>query len=289
MSASVEFSEKTGNATATAAGAGAFAKPRPEDAFLLVDNVSMRFGGVTAVNELEMAIPRGGIVGLIGPNGAGKTTAFNVISGFYKPQEGRVVFNGRDVTGLPPHRICAAGMARTFQNIRLSHNMSALENVMVGCQVRRKYPWWMAPLGLPMFTREEQRIHDKAMALIERLSLVQYMHEKASSLPYGAQRRLEIARALATEPSFLLLDEPAAGMNPQESVELMHFIGHIRDEFDLTILLIEHDMKVVMGVCRYIWVMEYGALIAEGEPAAIRSNPEVIKAYLGEDMVQQHA
>ena len=263
----------------------AFALPRPEDALLLVDDVTMRFGGVTAVNALAMAIPKGSIVGLIGPNGAGKTTAFNVISGFYTPQQGRVVFQGNNITGMPPHRICAAGMARTFQNIRLSQHLSALENVMVGCHVRRKYPWWMAPLALPVFTREEAYLRSKAASLIERLSLTPYIHEKASSLPYGAQRRLEIARALATEPAFLLLDEPAAGMNPQESIELMHFIGHIRDEFDLTILLIEHDMKVVMGVCQYIWVMEYGALIAEGSPEAIRSNPQVIKAYLGEDMV----
>ena len=261
---------------------------------LEVTSLSQNFGGLRALNDVDLTVREGEIVALIGPNGAGKTTFFNCITGIYTPTEGDVFLHMPDgekvrLNGRKPHKITAMGMARTFQNIRLSHNMSALENVMVGCQVRRKYPWWMAPLGLPMFTREEQRIRDKAMALIERLSLVQYVHEKASSLPYGAQRRLEIARALATEPKFLLLDEPAAGMNPQESVELMHFIGHIRDEFDLTILLIEHDMKVVMGVCQYIWVMEYGALIAEGEPAAIRSNPEVIKAYLGEDMVQQHA
>ena len=266
-----------------------FVKPTPQDAVLLVDNIIMRFGGVTAVNELEMAIPKGSIVGLIGPNGAGKTTAFNVISGFYTPQHGRVVFNGKEVTGFPPHKICDSGMARTFQNIRLSQHLSALQNVMVGCHVPRKCPWWKAPLSLPMFNKEEDEIRAKAEALIERLDLTDYIHEKACSLPYGAQRRLEIARALATEPSFLLLDEPAAGMNPQESIDLMHFIGHIRDEFDLTILLIEHDMKVVMGVCQYIWVMEYGALIAEGLPEQIRSNPEVIKAYLGEDMVVQNA
>lgn len=263
----------------------AYVAASPQNALLHVNNIIMRFGGVTAVNELEIAIPEGSIVGIIGPNGAGKTTAFNVISGFYTPQKGHVYFGGKDITGLPPHKICAAGMARTFQNIRLSHNLSAVENIMVGCHVRRKCPWWMAPMALPVFDREEQRIRDTAFSLLERLNLTQYAYEKASSLPYGAQRRLEIARALATQPRFLLLDEPAAGMNPQESTDLMHFIGKIRDEFDLTILLIEHDMKVVMGVCQYIWVMEYGALIAEGEPAAIRSNPEVIKAYLGEDLV----
>lgn len=279
----------TALASAQTAPPPAFVPPQPADALLSVQGVIMRFGGVTAVNDLNINIPQGSIVGLIGPNGAGKTTAFNVISGFYTPQGGKVSFAGKNITGLPPHKICAAGMARTFQNIRLSHNLSAVENIMVGCHVRRKYPWWMAPLALPIFDREEQHIRNKALSLLERLSLTQYVYEKASSLPYGAQRRLEIARALATEPRFLLLDEPAAGMNPQESTELMHFIGRIRDEFDLTILLIEHDMKVVMGVCQYIWVMEYGALIAEGEPLAIRNNPEVIKAYLGEDVVVQHA
>ncbi len=263
----------------------AFVKPKPHEAMLLVDGITMRFGGVIAVNELSMAIPKGSIVGLIGPNGAGKTTAFNVISGFYTPQEGRVVFDGKEITGHAPHLVCKAGMARTFQNIRLSQHLSALENVMVGCHVRRKQPWWMAPLGLPMFAKEEKSMREKAAMLIEKLDLTAYAHEKAHSLPYGAQRRLEIARALATEPRFLLLDEPAAGMNPQESIELMHFIGRIRDEFDLTILLIEHDMKVVMGVCQYIWVMEYGRLIAEGGPVEIRNNPDVIKAYLGDDII----
>ncbi len=262
-----------------------FVKTAPQDALLSVQNITMRFGGVIAVNDLSMHIPKGSIVGLIGPNGAGKTTAFNVISGFYTPQEGHVRFQQEEITGHSPHLVCKAGMARTFQNIRLSQHLSALENVMVGCHVRRKMPWWMAPLSLPMFTKEEEHIREKASKLINKLDLTPYAHEKANSLPYGAQRRLEIARALATEPRFLLLDEPAAGMNPQESIELMHFIGHIRDEFDLTILLIEHDMKVVMGVCQYIWVMEYGSLIAEGLPDEIRNNPDVIKAYLGDDII----
>ncbi len=262
-----------------------FIKPDPKDAILCLHDVTMRFGGVVAVSNLSISIPKGSIVGLIGPNGAGKTTAFNVISSFYTPQEGKVIFNGNEMTGSQPHKVCAAGIARTFQNIRLSQHLTALENVMVGCHVRRKYPWWTVPLALPMLLKEEDAIAAKATKLIERLELTSYIHEKASSLPYGAQRRLEIARALATEPSFLLLDEPAAGMNPQESLELMSFIGYIRDEFDVTILLIEHDMKVVMGVCQYIWVMEYGRLIAEGEPDVIRNNPEVIKAYLGDDAI----
>ena len=249
-----------------------------------VKDVIMRFGGVTAVDHLNMAIPKGSIVGLIGPNGAGKTTAFNVITGFYTPTEGDVFFNGKKITGVPPHKICGLGMARTFQNIRLFYNETALENVMIGRHVRRKYHWWGSMLGLPGTLREEKDIRQKAEELLDRIGLSEYRDELASSLPYGAQRRLEIARALATEPSFLLLDEPAAGMNPQESLELMNFIRQIRDEFNLTILLIEHDMKVVMGVCEHIWVLEYGKLIAEGNAEAIRSNPRVIEAYLGEDV-----
>ena len=249
-----------------------------------VKDVIMRFGGVTAVDHLNMAIPKGSIVGLIGPNGAGKTTAFNVITGFYTPTEGDVFFNGKKITGVPPHKICGLGMARTFQNIRLFYNETALENVMIGRHVRRKQHWWGAMIGLPGTLREEKEIRQKAEELLDRIGLSEYRDELASSLPYGAQRRLEIARALATEPSFLLLDEPAAGMNPQESLELMNFIRQIRDEFNLTILLIEHDMKVVMGVCEHIWVLEYGKLIAEGNAEAIRSNPRVIEAYLGEDV-----
>ena len=245
-------------------------------------NVTRRFGGVVAVNGLNMLVSEGSITGLIGPNGAGKTTAFNMISGFYTPQEGQLLFRGCDITALPPHKVCELGIARTFQNIRLFGGASALENVMAGCHVRRTGQWWMPLLFLA--GREEKAIRDRATQLIHRLDLDQYLHEKATSLPYGAQRRLEIARALATEPSFLLLDEPAAGMNPQESETLMEFIRHIRDEFNLTILLIEHDMKVVMGVCQHIWVLEYGSLIAEGSAEAVRNNPKVIEAYLGDDL-----
>lgn len=254
------------------------------DSVIEVCDVTMRFGGLTAVSQLDLHIPRGSIVGLIGPNGAGKTTVFNVISGFYKPQDGEVKFNGKNITGMKPHRICAAGMARTFQNIRLFGNETALENVMIGRHVRRKTRWWGAILSFPGSAREEKANRTRAMELLERVGLKDHACEQASSLPYGAQRRLEIARALATEPSFLLLDEPAAGMNPQESVELMRFIREIQKEFDLSILLIEHDMKVVMGVCEEIWVLEYGQIIAHGKPEAIRSNPRVIEAYLGEDV-----
>lgn len=263
--------------------------PAYEGALLLAENVTMRFGGVTAVSDLTLALPKGAIAGVIGPNGAGKTTVFNVLSGFYTPQEGTITLEGKNIKGVPPYDICRLGMARTFQNIRLSPQMTVLENILVGCHVRRHCPWWMAPLGLPKFYREEKELIEKGKELAARVKLEENLADQAGSLPYGAQRRLEIARALATEPRVLLLDEPAAGMNPQESLELMHFIGHIRNEFNLTILLIEHDMKVVMGVCEYLWVMEYGALIAEGFPGAVRNNPLVVRAYLGEDVVSGNA
>ncbi len=253
---------------------------------LELTNVTMRFGGVTAIDDLSLRVPPKRVVGLIGPNGAGKTTVFNVITGFYQPQNGGVTFEGRDLAGIPPQKISALGVARTFQNIRLFAGGSVLDNVMVGCHVRRDCYWWMAPLCLPRFFREERRIREKSMALLERLGLAALAREKASSLPYGAQRRLEIARALATDPTFLLLDEPAAGMNPQESADLMRFIEDVRREFELTILMIEHDMKVVMGVCSHIWVLEYGRLIAEGGPEEIRSDPRVITAYLGQGAVE---
>lgn len=258
--------------------------PVMAEAALELTGVTMRFGGITAVDNLSMRVPMGSIAGLIGPNGAGKTTAFNVISGFYTPQEGEILFNGTSVKGLPPHKVCKSGMARTFQNIRLFGNGTALENVMVGCHVRTKSAWWMPVMGVPASLREESDMRAKSASLLHKLNLDAYANEKSASLPYGAQRRLEIARALATSPSLLLLDEPAAGMNPQESKELMHFIRRIRDEFDLTILLIEHDMKVVMGVCDHIWVLEYGKLIAQGDAEAIRTNSRVIVAYLGEDV-----
>ncbi|WP_027187685.1 ABC transporter ATP-binding protein [Desulfovibrio cuneatus] len=248
-------------------------------------NATRRFGGIVAVNDLSFKVPQGTICGLIGPNGAGKTTVFNLISGFYTPTSGKILFEGEDITGNPPHIVCRKGIARTFQNIRLFSSASSLQNVMVGAHLRQKNPWWF-PIVPFLADKEEKMVHDRAHTLLERLGLADVANAPAGSLPYGAQRRLEIARALATNPRFLLLDEPAAGMNPHESSDLMEFIKNIRADFDLTILLIEHDMKVVMGICSHIWVVEYGQCIAEGDADAIRNNPKVIEAYLGEEYLQ---
>ena len=250
---------------------------------LELENVKLRFGGLSAVENLSLKIKRLEIVGLIGPNGAGKTSAFNVISGFYKPTSGTIKFLGKSIGGLRPDEVCRAGMSRTFQNIRLFGHETVLQNVMIGSRVRQKYQWWQSlmPFIFTDVIREDSTAKAQAMNLLEQLGLDEFAEEQASSLPYGAQRRLEIARALATRPKFLLLDEPAAGMNPQESEELMKFIRRLRDEFNLTILLIEHDMKVVMNVCDYIHVLDQGVHIAQGTPDEIRKNPRVIEAYLG--------
>ena len=253
------------------------------DAILKTEEVVIKFGGLTAVSGFSIEAERGSISSLIGPNGAGKTTCFNIITGFYKPTSGRVIFNGKDVTGMPPHLVCKTGIARTFQNIRLFTGGTVLQNVMTACWVRQRAPWWSAPLQLPIFRREEREIRERSMELLAAVGLDGLAEEVATGLPYGAQRRLEIARALATGPELLLLDEPAAGMNPQESLELMDFIRDIRDRFKVTILMIEHDMKVVMGVSEWIRVLDYGQLIAAGTPDEIKKNPRVIEAYLGKE------
>ena len=254
---------------------------------LEVKGLTRDFGGLRALNELDLTVNEGEIVALIGPNGAGKTTFFNCVTGIYKPTEGTVHLYGAKgekhlLNGRKPHLITALGMARTFQNIRLFSDMTVLENVMIGRHCRTKAGIWGALTRNPATRREEQESIDISYSLLETVHLQDLWNEKACNLAYGAQRRLEIARALATEPRMLLLDEPAAGMNPQETNELKDLVLQIRADRDLSILLIEHDMGMVMSLSDRIYVMEYGSRIAAGTPAEVRSNPRVIQAYLGE-------
>ena len=252
---------------------------------LKVDNVSMIFGGLRAVSNLSMYINKGELIGLIGPNGAGKTTAFNMITGVYTPSEGDVYFNGVKSSGKKSYQVTQLGMARTFQNIRLFSELSVIDNVKIAYNMHVTYNLVDAIIRDKKYLNEEDFITQKAMDLLKIFHLEGEANEVAKNLPYGKQRRLEIARALATEPNLLLLDEPAAGMNPQETHELMEMIRWIRDKFDLSILLIEHDMGLVMGVCERIYVLEYGMKIAEGTPEEIKHNSRVIEAYLGEEVI----
>ncbi|MBX3731295.1 MAG: ABC transporter ATP-binding protein [Verrucomicrobiae bacterium] len=248
-----------------------------------LDQVTVRFGGLTAVSDVSATVEPGELVGLIGPNGAGKTTVFNLITGVYAPTSGRIAFEGCPLTGLKPFQITQRGIARTFQNIRLFPGLSVFDNVRVAFHLHLAHDALHSLTRGPKFQAEESALRERTRELLEIFRLERVRDEPARSLPYGDQRRLEILRALATRPRLLLLDEPAAGMNPSEKVELMRLIQFIQEKFELAILLVEHDMKVVMGVCRRIHVLEYGRKIAEGTPAEIRANPAVIAAYLGQE------